>query len=352
MPVYKVQSDRELEEFVGSLKRRLLYSVAALVGIVVTATVGFVVFGEERYGDDPLSQRILYAFWDTLQLVSTVGSIREDFTWDQRLWAILVIIFGLGAVLTAFSTIMGLVQGGDVRRHFARNRMYRTLTALNDHIVLCGYGHVGREVARQITKAGRELVVIDRKPEAVEEADAADFLVVQSDATDEQTLRDAGVDRAAGLIATLDSDAANVYLILIARELKPGLRIVARADRDTSRSTLLRAGADRIIVPGEIAGLQLSHLILKPRVSEFITAATGEGEYDFVEIDVVDYPFLQGKTLRELNLPVRVQVIVIAIIDEDGNEQFNPSADRVLEPSDILIAVTHETGLKQLSELK
>jgi voltage-gated potassium channel len=351
VPVYTIQPDREVEEFVRSLWRQFAYSIAALIGIVVISTVGFVVFGAERYGHLPVGERFFLAYWDTLNLVSTVGSLREDFTTAQRTWAILVIVFGLGAVLAAFSTIMGLLQGGDVRQQYVRRKMQRTLNELRNHIIICGFGEVGQRVAADVRKAGHDLVIIDRDPAAAEAADVEGYLVIRADCTRSRTLHQAGAEWAAGLIATLSDDATNVYLILIARELRGDLRIVTRADRDETRNTLRRAGADRVIVPSEIAGLQLSHLILRPRVSEFIASAVGEGEYEFAEIAVADLPVLAGKSLRQLDLPRRHGAIVISIIDGEGRHTFNPSADRAIEPDDMLIVVCQEGGLSRIEAI-
>jgi voltage-gated potassium channel len=349
MAVYEVQTDHEAEAFVRSLLRRFMLCIATLAGIVLISTAGLVFFSHERAG--PLGQRIYYAFWDTLNLITTVGDIDETLSTGQRAWAILVIIFGLGTVLTAFSTLQGLLLGGAVRRHFVRKKMQRTLHDLKNHIILCGFGHVGREVARRIRKAGRDLIIIDRDEQAAADADKDGYFIIRGDCTDEQTLLDAGLERAAGLIVTLDSDASNVYLILVAREMRPDLRIVTRGEKDASRRTLRRAGADRVIVPGESAGAQLSQLILKPRLSEFMAAAIDEGEYDFAEIEVAEHPELQNKALRDLNLPKRAQMIIISVISAAGEQVFSPGPDRVLKADDTLLVVCKEGGRERLAAL-
>lgn len=349
MAVYEIQTDHEAEAFVRSLLRRFALCIATLVGIVLISTAGLVLFSQERSGS--LGQRIYYAFWDTLNLITTVGDIDENLSTGQRAWAILIIIFGLGTVLTAFSTLQGLLLGGAVRRHFARKKMQRNLHDMTDHIVLCGFGHVGREVAQRIRKAGRKLIVIDRDEQAAADADADGYFIIHADCTDDQTLREAGLEQAAGLIVTLDSDASNVYLILVAREMRPDLRIVTRGEKDASRRTLRRAGADRVIVPGESAGAQLSQLILKPRLSEFMAAAVDEGAYDFAEIEVAEHPGLQDKALRDLNLPKRAQMIVISIIGASGEQEFSPAADRILRTDDTLLVVCMEGGRERLAAL-
>ncbi len=176
-------------------------------------------------------------------------------------------------------------------------------------------------------------------------------MCVHADCTKEQTLLEAGIEHAAGLIVTLDDDASIVYLILIARELRPDLRIVTRGERPESRRTLRRAGASRVIVPGETAGQQLSQLILNPRMTEFMTEAISGGEYDFAEIEVCRHSSLQNKALRDLNLPKRAQVIVISVINAEGEQEFSPAADRVLTADDTLLVVCKEGSQARLAEL-
>jgi voltage-gated potassium channel len=348
VPTYEVQSDRVIEESLAELRRRFRIAVALLVITVVISTGGFVVLGRH---EGPLTSQIFLALWDTLNLVSTVGNLQEQFTSPQRVWAMLVMMFGLGAVLYGFSTLQGMLHGGDVFRLYARRRMQKSLATMSDHIIVCGYGHVGLEVARELTKHGRDLIVIESGDQRAAAADQAGYVVIHADCTEERVLREAGVERAAGLIAALGKDASNVYLCLIARQLQAGLRIISRAERHETRPLLHRAGADRVIVPGELAGLQLSHHLLKPQVSDFIAAAAGEGEFEFSEIIAAGHAGLVGRSLRELNLPGRAGAIVIAVVDEAGLQTFNPGPDHVVQQSDILLVVCQEHGAKAVAEM-
>jgi voltage-gated potassium channel len=252
-------------------------------------------------------------------------------------------------VLSAFSTFMGVVLGKEVRSQIKRTRMRNELSDYEDHIVLCGFGAVGEEVGRHFHNERKTLVVIERNEERADVANHAGYFVIQGDCTEERVLREAGVERAAGLIATLDSDASNVFLILMARELNPAMRIVARAGTDNARLAAKRAGADRVIVPGVTAGTQLSQLILKPRMSEFMAATVAEGEYDFAEIDVANYPGMIGKTLRELDLPKTGRTIIISIVNAEGEQEFSPRADRVLDEGDTLLVVSSGDAKQKLA---
>lgn len=342
VPVHIVSPDLSAERHVHELRRRFAVALAILFGIGVISTAALVALG--IHGDLSPGQRVLLAFWDTLNLVSTVGSIEERFTTGQRVWASLVIIFGIGAVLYAFGTLQNLLHGGDVRRHIGRIRMQKRLAGVRDHVVVCGYGRVGAAVAAELRRAGVQPLIIERNPTIVAQADADGFDVLQGDATDEATLAEASLDHAAGLIATLEDDAANTFLVLMVRDRHAKIRIVARCAREQSRRSLLRAGADRVLIPGHVAGLQMSHLMLKPRVTDFVAAATGDGEFNLVEMPVADHPWMIGPTLAELNLPHARGLLIISVQRPDGSAIFSPPGSHRLEPEDILLAVTRDGG--------
>jgi voltage-gated potassium channel len=348
--VYDIQPDRVTEDIVRSMRRRFIMGLSTLVGVITISTVVLMIAGRH---EEPLHKEFLLSLWDTLQLISTVGAFNDDqmAPW-QRVWAIIVIALGLGAALYAFSTLQSLLHGGDVQRLYTRRKMQRTLSEMTGHMIVCGFGTVGFVVAEEIKKAGRPFVVIEQDHERAEDADRHGYLTVQGDSTLEQTLEQASIHRAVGIAATLNNDAANVLLTLTARQLNPSLRIVTRAEREESRSTLLRAGANRVLVPSESAGREVANLILQPKVSEFIAAAVGEGDFEFIELDVRTYPKMRGKNLRELNLPRTVGAIVIAILHDDGKQEFNPSADRMLDVGDTLIVVCQEGGALRMAALE
>jgi len=267
MPAYRMHPDRKDVEALRSLRRRLHAAALALGLTIVISTLGLLVLG--RHGEQAFGTRLLLAFWDTLNLVSTIGNLQEEFTLGQRLWAIVVILFGLGAALFGFSTLQALIQE-DFVRLYARRKMKKTLEGLDGHVIVCGYGQVGRAVVDDLLSGDVPHVVIDNDEDIVDAAEASDVLAIHGDCTRDETLDTAGVHRASGLVATLNSDAANVFLILVARELNPSLRIVARAEREESCARIRRAGANQVIVPSDIAGFRLSGMIRKPNISEFM----------------------------------------------------------------------------------
>ena len=259
MPIYVVQDDRQGAEVLRELRRRFALALGALAIAIAISTIGFTLLDSANTDVMSFSDRAFEGLWKTLNIVSTVGWLGE-LSQAEKAWSILVIIFGLGAVLYGFGSLQAMLHRGELMGLLVRRRMQKKFEHLQDHIIVAGYGHVGRAAAAELKRHNTPLVIIDNDDEAIAHADEHGFLVVKADATDEEVLHKAGVERATGLIATLDSDAANVYLILLVREMQPKLRIVARAERHETRARLLRAGADQAIVPGELAAQKLSHL--------------------------------------------------------------------------------------------
>ena len=226
--------------------------------------------------------------------------------------------------------------------------MTRQLDAYSDHYIVYGYGHMGGVVARTLRGRGHDVVVIDNDEAAATRAADDQLAVILGDGENEDTLRRAGVERAAGLLATLGEDSANVYLVLTSRALNPSIHLVSRATGEQSQRALRRAGVDRCIVPGEIVGRELSQLVLSPRVSDFISGAVGDGEYEFAEIEVARHPWMRGRTLQSFELPHGSGILVISVVRDDGTSMFNPAPDHVLADEETLVVVSRSGGIDAL----
>jgi voltage-gated potassium channel len=221
--------------------------------------------------------------------------------------------------------------------------------ALRGHFILCGYGRVGTTVARELAHAAIPFVVVDINPASLATATHDGFHVVEGDATRDEVLREAGVDRARGLITTVDSDANNVYVTLSARALNAGLFIVARANQGGSETKLLQAGADRVVSPYTRAGRQIAELATRPRVADFIDYALSHGELAFAmeEVEIAADGPLAGRTVGSL---VADGIHTLAIVRGPRDYEPNPPADRVLATGDGLIVSGTSDTLRRLRE--
>jgi voltage-gated potassium channel len=280
----------------------------------------------------------LDALYMTVISVTTVGfkEVRE-LDASGRIWtmimsgAAVLLIFGTVGLVTEY-LVLEATSGRSQKR-----RMERAVGALSGHYVLCGYGRVGSTVARELVHEGTPFAVIDVNPASLERARADGHLVVEGDATDDATLRAAGIDRARGLISTIDSDAQNVYVILSARALNPSLLVVGRASTPSAEEKLALAGADRIVSPYAMAGRRLAELAVRPRVVDFLDAALSHGELSFSleELHVTPDGVLDGMTVAELRAR---GLFVLAIFTDDGRYAANPGDDRRLAVGETIIA--------------
>ena len=302
----------------------------AIVGTALAiGTAGYMILEGWSFSD---------ALYMTVISVTTAG-FREVRDLDEggRLWTMLVTGFGVILIFGSVGLITEyLVVEATSGRRVGR-RMAHQVEELRDHFVLCGYGRVGSTVARELVHDGERFVVVDSNPESLKRARDDGYLVVEGDATDDATLLAAGIARAKGLFATIDSDAQNVYVILSARALNPGLFVVGRASTPAAEEKLARAGADRVVSPYTMAGRRLAELAVRPRVVDFLDAALSHGELSFSleELHARQGGLLEGESVAQLR---ERGIFVLAILGEDDRYAANPPDDRRLAGGETFIA--------------
>jgi voltage-gated potassium channel len=314
--------------------------LAVIVAAIVVGTAGYLVI-------EP-GWRPLDALYMTVITLTTVG-FREvqPLTDGGRVWTMILSLLGVGLIFGTVGIVAEyLVVEATSGRREAR-RMIDAVGKLSGHYILCGYGRVGLTVARELVHSGLKVVVIDILPESLARARREGFLEVEGDATEEATLRAAGIERARGLITTIDSDAHNVYVILSARAMNPSLFVVARANTADSEARLMQAGASRVVSPYTMAGHRLAELAVRPRVVDFIDAALSHGELAFSmeEVEVVAGNALANMTVGALR---DTGVFVLAIVTGERSYEANPPADRILEAGETLVVSGSVARLREL----
>ena len=314
--------------------------LAIIVAAAVIGTAGYMVL-------DP-TYTPLDALYMTVITLTTVG-FKEvgDLTEAGRIWTMVLAVAGVGLIFGSVGIVTEylVVEATSGRRE--AKRMTDAVNKLSGHYILCGYGRVGHTVARELVHAGLKVVVIDILPESLARARREGFLEVEGDATEEATLRAAGIERARGLITTIDSDAHNVYVILSARSLNPHLFVVARANAADSEGRLMQAGANRVVSPYLMAGHRLAELATRPRVVDFIDAALSHGELAFSmeEVEVVAGDTLNGKSVHALR---EEGLFVLAIVHGERSYEANPPASRTLKVGETLVVSGAAAKLKEL----
>jgi voltage-gated potassium channel len=320
---------------------RLRFGLAALVGVLVAGTAGYVVLGFP----------FMDAVYQTVTTVTTVG-FRElhPLSAGGRIFTMALILVGVGTVLYTFTLVLEAVVEGQIQELLGRKRMERQIGRMSDHVIVCGFGRVGRNLAQYVANAGDDVVVIENDPARAAAAEGAAH-VVRGDATSDEVLREAGIDRARVLVTALNTDAENLFVTLTARSLREDLFIVARARAETSEAKLAQAGADRVVNPQGIGGARMAAFVLQPHVAEFLDVVMHDGSLEFrlEEVPVPQGSPLAGSSLRDTHIRDSTGALVLALRETGGEFTTNPPPETVLAAGQILIAIGTEAQLKALA---
>ena len=324
--------------------RKKLIQILALTILVITfGTAGYM--GIEGWN-------FLDSLYMTIITLATVG-FREvhDLSFKGKLFTIFLIFGGVGTVLYALSTGARVILEGELKEIFGRRKLEKKIKELRDHYIICGYGRMGKIISKELKSEGVKFVVIEKTPVSLEENE--DVLLLRGDATRDNILGEAGIEKARGLISVLPTDAENLLVVLSARGLNPNILIVARAAEEDSEQKFLRAGATKVVSPYHIGGLRMAHTVLKPTVVDFIEFATRSGniELQMQKILIQDGASLLGMTLEECGIGKDLGVIVVAIKQSTGDTRFNPTFKSTIKPGDTLIALGEVSKLKVVEEM-
>lgn len=327
------------------LPRRLALIATAMLITLAGGTLGFVLI--EHYP-------VFDAFYMTLTTVTTVGygEIRT-LSFAGRVFNCFLILFGVVIMLLAIGAMTQTVIELELNQFFGKRRIKSMIEKLQGHVILCGYGRVGRGAAEELIHSGAKFVVVDRDEERVERAMKNGILAVVADASRDETLRDVGIERASGLIATLASDADNLFLILSAKALNSKVYLSARVAEEESAEKLRRAGADFVFAPYNSTGHRMAQALLKPHVHQFLDFTTQNVGLDagIEQVRVGEKSMFADQTLAEMKMRRELGVIVLAIRRSNGEMLFNPPAEATVSAGDHLIVMGRPDGLHKLEQL-
>ena len=333
-----------LERTAGSLWRRVLIVAGVLVSAVLIGTLGFrLVEGWPLFD----------AFYMALITLTTVGYGEvHPLSFQGRMFASFLMLVGVATVFVSFAILGDTLLRLELADYFNHRRRTRMLQHIAGHYIVCGAGRVGRSVVLELLRAGAKVVLIDNEPGRVEWGESLGVLTLTADASKDETLRQARIDTAAGLVAAISSDAENVYVTLSAKVLNPSLYVAARASDEQAEEKLRRAGASTVLTPYTYIGHRLAQSLLRPHVLSFLDVASAFGKTD-LDLDIEQLPvgsssFLASRTLADAHLGRSYGVIVLAVRRQSGVMEFNPQADVRLEAGDMLIAMGERQKLKQL----
>jgi voltage-gated potassium channel len=326
-------------------RKRFILIVSALLVTQLGGTLGFILI--EHYP-------VFDAFYMTLITISTVGYAEvHPLSYAGRIFNSFLIFFGVTVMLLAVGGMTQAIIELELNQYFGKRRTKKMIDHLKDHYIVCGFGRVGRGAAVELQRASAKFLVVDRSEDKVEWAMKLGMLAVLADATDDVTLREAGVLRAKGLIATLQSDADNLFVILSAKALKPSLLVSARIASEQSEKKMRLAGADYVFAPYDMTGNRMAQVMLKPHVSQFIDFTTKDIGLDvgIEQVRVSAKCEFASKTLQQMQIRRELGVIVLAIRKTDGRMLFNPPAEAEIEGGDFLIAMGESANLRRLEQM-
>jgi voltage-gated potassium channel len=320
--------------------------------IVLIGTVGYMIIEH---------QDILDAFYMTIITLTTIG-YGETFVLGTggRVFTIFLVLGGVGTVAYALVSAVEFMVAGRIFGLMGRRKMRKEIDSMLGHYILCGFGRVGQYIAMDLARARARFVVLEKEPSVADQALEMGYTVIKSDATDDEALKAAGIERAKGLVTALSSDAENLYVTLTARELCPHLFIVSRCNNEESEPKLRRAGADRVISPHSIGGRRMAAMLLKPLVWDYLDLVT---RGDYIEFNVEDlewrlddveiYPhsFLDGKTIEEAKIYSVSGALILAVKKKGGGFNTKPPKELRLEEGDSLIAIGTVDQLAKLEEM-
>src|SRR5215467_6958863 len=325
--------------------RPLKILTAALLALTFAGTAGFHYIEHWSWFD---------SFYMVIITLSTIGYQEvHQLSHAGRIFNVALIIAGVALVFLIIGALTQALLEFELRRAFGKRRMEREIAALKNHFIICGAGRVGRSVAAELARKPCPFVIIET---AENRATALDpkWPVVIGDAASEKTLRDAGIDRARGLVAAATTDATNIYIVLTARSLNPRLKIIARASEERAEKHLKTAGADTVISPYAAAGHRIAQSFLRPHLLNFFDIASDRsGTFEMVieEVRIAQRSSLAGTTVGASGIHHNFGIMILAIRHADGGTRFNPEAPEPIQSGDTLIAMGEPAQLAKLENM-
>jgi voltage-gated potassium channel len=327
------------------LTRRFVLIVVAIVTTLSIGMVGFTVIDGYPLFD---------AFYMTLTTMTTVGYGEiHPLSHAGRVFNSFLIVFGVTTIFIAIGAMTQTIIELEFGDAIGKRRKKRMIDNLKDHYIICGFGRVGRGAAHELSHAGVPFVVVDINPDRVERAMHAGMLAVAADSTHDETLRLVGIERARGLVAALATDADNLFVLLSAKGINPGIYVATRAAEEGAEAKMRRAGADAVFAPYAITGHRLAQSLLRPHVVQFLDFTTKDVGEDIAieQVRVSGSSEMVSKTIKEMQLRKEVGVIVMAIRRESGEMVFNPPAETAVQGGDYLIVMGRPGNLRTLETL-
>lgn len=328
-----------------SIERRILGVITLYSAVIMLGTAGYRILEEWGWLD---------SLYMTMITITTVGFGEiHELSRASRVFTIVLILLGVGSFTYTFGTIADYLIAGQLKEFLIHRRMKIMIKEMKDHQIVCGFGRVGFQVVYELKRAGKPFVVIDEESKAAHQAMDAGHATIEGNANNDDVLRNAGVERASSLVATLGTDAANLMLVLSARALNKELFIVARANFMDAEKKLITAGANRVISPYSISGRRMAHMLIRPNIVDFLDVVMHdeEMELEMEDVAIANGSKLDGCAIGEARISETTGANILGLKRSEGQVIASPAADTVLKAKDILIALGTRNQLTKLQSL-
>jgi len=329
---------------------KIFYAIGLLFAVILMGTLGYYFLGDERW-------TLLDSFYMTIISISTVGFQEvHPLTPTGRLFTAMLIITSFGTFAYAISAITSYLVGGEYKIYFREYKVNKELNKLDNHVIVCGYGRVGKQAVADLRAYKQRFVILESNEDVIEKAQTADkdILFLHADATVDETLIRAGISRAKALITTMPSDSDNLFVVLSAAELNRKLKIISRAEKVSSVKKIKIAGAYNVIMPDRVGGSHMAQLVVTPDVMEFLDHISVQGEADcnLEEISFADLPEdYKYKTIQELDARKLTGCNIIGFRTASGEYIINPSPETKIGPNSMLFVLGNPSQIKKLNEI-
>lgn len=328
-----------------NLLRHLIIAIIVILILLFAGTAGYRLIEGWSFLD---------ALYMTVITITTVGYGEiHQLSKEGRIFTVFLILSGFGGMGYVLGSIAQTFIAGQIRMALGRRKLEKKVKRLKNHYVLCGYGRIGSFIAREFAVENVPFVVVEKDTERIKLLDEDGFIYVEGDATNDEILISAGVERARCLVAATGSDADNLYITLSTRALNPSIYILGRAAEEAAERKLLSAGANRVVSPYRIGAARMLNAVLRPNIVEFVDLVVERKhlELQLEEITVEDASRFKGKPLRESGIRRELGLIVVAIKKAGGDMIFNPSSETLIEKGDCLIVLGEKKHLGMLGKL-
>lgn len=330
----------------SEIYRRITILIVAILIFVFFGAIGFM------YSEN---MRPLDAIWYSVMTLTTVGfQVPENFSDSGKIITIFLMLFGVGSVLYGLSALSLEFFNGNFAKEYKQNLIKRRMKNLENHIIICGFGRNGRQAARKLILHKKPFVIVDKKPLENRDDEFADTIFIHGNAIEDDVLKKAGIEKALGVIASLPSDADNLFIVISSKELNPNIKVVSRASNSNTIKKLKTAGAENVIMPDKIGGEHMASLLVTPDLVEFVDNIVLEGtqKINVLEIYTNKLPKeFVNKKIEDLQIFSKTGCKIVGYKDAHGKYLINPDEAKVIEPNCCIFALGQPQQIEKLQKM-